>query len=514
MATEKLRYFIEAVWKGGGATAKASADIEGVGDAAEKAGRRSAPSLESIAKGVTGIGIAAGGMYLAAREAWQLLGEGADLEAAEIRFSRLSESIDSTADVMLGRLKQATKGLVSDADLVASATEIMSLGLQDTEDGVVRLATVSGNLAWDMNQVILTMANNSKARLDALGLSIEDVETRMVALQEQGFDADKAFDLAVIEAGEAKYLLLGDAADTTAGKMQILETALENANNEFKIGLAEGFAEGIGDIGDTAAQSADDIALLTGRVGTFFGSFVGGAASAYGSKERFDRFYDIASDIQKSTYAYLSKGGGRTGPELDAWVQSQLAAYDAMSASNPEAEKFQQNLESIAPVAQMAASSVNELNSTILTSAASSEGLTGTIYDLSISAEGLGPSLLNTAAGIAAVGAESEAGMSQVAALNAELDRLNGRTVEANINLSQRFFDAGGGGGFHSEQTSAYLPGEGGFGAEHVSAPRGGGGVNVNTVINTTPSDIQSNRSEILSQIGDDLDRAAQRAGY
>ena len=43
-------------------------------------------------------------------------------------------------------------------------------------------------------------------------------------------NADQAFDLAVIEAGEAKLKLLGSAAGTTAGKMEMLRADFENAN--------------------------------------------------------------------------------------------------------------------------------------------------------------------------------------------------------------------------------------------------------------------------------------------
>ena len=109
---------------------------------------------------------------------------------------------------MLGKLREATGGMMSDAALMESAAGIMSLGLAKTEDGVVRLATVVGELGWDMQQVILTMANNSKMRLDALGLSVEDVTERAKKLQDAGMSMDQAFDMAVIEAGEAKIKLL------------------------------------------------------------------------------------------------------------------------------------------------------------------------------------------------------------------------------------------------------------------------------------------------------------------
>jgi hypothetical protein len=151
------------------------------------------------------------------------------IDAMQNRFERLADSIGSSGDALMGRLQEATNGMMTSAQLMESATGIMSLGLGKTEDQTVRLATVVGKLGWDMQQVILTFANNSKMRLDALGLSVEDVTQRAKELEKQGYSTDAAFDMAVIEAGEAKIELLGDASQTTAGKAQDDERPVERA---------------------------------------------------------------------------------------------------------------------------------------------------------------------------------------------------------------------------------------------------------------------------------------------
>lgn len=201
--------------------------------------------------------------------------QGAAMSRAESQFENLAESIDSTADALLVRLKDATKGMMSDADLIAQAGQIMSLGLGKTEDDVVRLATVVGELGWDMNQTILTLANNSKMRLDALGLSIEDVDAKTEKFIAQGKSMDEAFDLAVLEAGEEKIALLGSAADTAAGKLKMVKTAVENMQNAFIQGAAEGFADSIS--GDELADGLGDAADDAERLGTAIGELVAGA---------------------------------------------------------------------------------------------------------------------------------------------------------------------------------------------------------------------------------------------
>jgi hypothetical protein len=115
-------------------------------------------------------------------------------------------------DALLGKLREATKGMISDAELMASASGIVSLRLADNEEQVVRLATVVGTLGWDMQQVILTFANLSTMRLDALGLSVDEVKAKQKELMEQGMSTAAAFKEAVIQAGEAR-LDVGGVSD-------------------------------------------------------------------------------------------------------------------------------------------------------------------------------------------------------------------------------------------------------------------------------------------------------------
>jgi len=166
--------------------------------------------------------------------------EGARLQLASDQFDNLAISIGSTSDAIINRLGEATSGMMSNAQMIESASQIISLGLADNEDDVVRLATVVSELGWDMNQVILTFANNSKMRLDALGLSVTDVDAKMEAFIAQGHDMDKAFDLAVLQAGEEKIALLGSSADTAVGDFKRLEAQLQNSSDEIKLKLLPG----------------------------------------------------------------------------------------------------------------------------------------------------------------------------------------------------------------------------------------------------------------------------------
>lgn len=314
MPAERLQYLIDAIWKGSGATAQASAAIGSVGASAHETdlrmaavqarsdmlGRKMSELGREVAKGnisveeasrkykefentLADVGSAAtgggrslgqlistygkitaalGGVLIAARKGYEALKEGAALELARSQFDNLAASVNSTGDAMLGKLRQATQGMATDAELVAAASGIISTGLANTEDGVVRLANVSTRLGLDMQQVILTFANNSKARLDSLGLSVAGVTERQRELVKAGMDLDTAFDTAVLEGLENRVALLGDASETTAGKIQQVETAWQNAVDAFKQEFAVSVAENV----DLDALVEDMAQLASGAV--------------------------------------------------------------------------------------------------------------------------------------------------------------------------------------------------------------------------------------------------------
>lgn len=323
MPSERLQYLIDAIWQGSGATQQASVAIGNVGAAARQSdiamaaaeqrsamlGRKMSELGREVAKGnlsvqeasekykefentladvsgaatkgQTGLGqligtyakatAALAGLTIAAKKGYEAFKEGAALDLARSQFDNLAASVNSTGDAMLIKLRQASKSMATDAELIASASGIISTGLANTEDGVVRLANVSTRLGLDMQQVILTFANNSKARLDSLGLAVTDVTRRQQELVAAGQDLDSAFDQAVLEGLEARVALLGDASETTAGKIQQVETAWQNAVDAFKQQLAIGIAENvdldalvedIGELASIAVQASEDVGKL------------------------------------------------------------------------------------------------------------------------------------------------------------------------------------------------------------------------------------------------------------
>ena len=253
MADERIEYIVSTKFDGEDELRQAVVAIERVTQAGERAVSTANKSAGKSQFGWTELrsqvelaGQALEKVGQVAGAAWDALGEGAAQLRQEDMFGSLAESIGTTADALEDRLGTATKGLVDDAALIKGASDLISLGLADNEDKAVRLSAVMGALNWDMQVLTLTLANNSMMRLDALGLAMEDIKTRSEALKEAGMNADEAFDLAVIEAGEAKMRLLGDASESTAGRLQQLEVVAKNVSTTLKTEFAHGVVVGVG----------------------------------------------------------------------------------------------------------------------------------------------------------------------------------------------------------------------------------------------------------------------------
>jgi len=207
---------------------------------------------------ISGVGAAVFAVSKAAGAAYDLLRQGAALQTTQERFEKLSASINTTADSLLGRMRTATQGMIADSELMASASGIMSLKLADNADQVVRLATVVGTLGWDMQQVILTFANLSTMRLDALGLSVDEVKTKQKELMEQGLEMSEAFKEAVIQAGEARLDVGGVSESEQAFKQA---TA---AVTNFKDNLAQAAISALDAAGgvDALTNAATRLSLI------------------------------------------------------------------------------------------------------------------------------------------------------------------------------------------------------------------------------------------------------------
>lgn len=231
---------------------------------------------------------------------WEFGKEGAQLEFVTGKFNRLSTSIGTTSDALLGELRTATRGTRSDMELMSSATDFMALGLAKTKDEAVRLSRVAGALGMNMNQLVLTLTNQTTMRFDALGVSVDGFKEKVDALKKTGMDANAAFSEAFLQQAEAQIKRVGDIADTSAGKIMQYEAAWANIDNTWKMRAAPAMAnlaDGLVRIFDlTDSPSADNAAEVINAIfkGTFLES---GSSKAQNAAE------DLARGINKAYYS-------------------------------------------------------------------------------------------------------------------------------------------------------------------------------------------------------------------
>ena len=242
MADEQLRIVIDALNKTSDDLKKIQADLKGMDETTRKADKSSKNFGETWAGVLTGLnaGIQIAQQAAAAmKQVYDTAREGAELEMLATRFDNLSASIGTTSDALLTDLRSATRGLVSDAELMASAADFMGLGLASTHDEAVRLASVAGALNMDMNQLVLTLTNKTTMRFDALGVAVTGFDDKVKKLTASGKDADKAFTEAFLEQAEEQIEKVGHAADTSMGAFMQFEAAIKNTTDAMKLQIIE-----------------------------------------------------------------------------------------------------------------------------------------------------------------------------------------------------------------------------------------------------------------------------------
>jgi len=192
------------------------------------------------------------------RQAYAAASEGAQLEFAATKFANLSKSIGTTSELLLGDLKNATRGMMSDAQLMGSAGDLMALGLAKSHDEAVRLTNVAGALGMNMNQLVLTLTNQTTMRFDNLGVSVDGFKEKVKALEDAGMSANDAFKEAFLQQAEGQIAKVGSIAESSAGKLMMMESAFANLGDAIKLQLATtfaGLAPVMTEIGDSITEN-------------------------------------------------------------------------------------------------------------------------------------------------------------------------------------------------------------------------------------------------------------------
>jgi hypothetical protein len=270
------------------------------------------------------------GFGLAAKKAFEFGKAGAELEMVQIKFRRLSDELGLSSTFM-ERLERSTGGVVSSFELMQSATNLMSLGLVKNEDDLRRLIRVSGELGFDMNQLVLTMTNMTTMRFDALGLSVDGFKDKVKALEAQGLSAADAFREAFLRQAEDQLERVGSVADTTLGAFKRLEAQLKDISDQAKLLAADALEPVVRRLGDSfeatnTLRTAVEMHIITEEM---FDALQQQRARGLLSNTRIMELYGAAIDAVASREEAASQASGDWNRRLEEQAR-RLATVDGI----------------------------------------------------------------------------------------------------------------------------------------------------------------------------------------
>ena len=241
---------------------KAQGAIEGVGDATKQPEKQFGGFADTVSGALLGINQGLALAQTAAngfKKAFDFAEEGAQIEFTATKFDRLARSVGTTSDALMGDLKEATGGLMSEMELTAAATDFLTLGLAKSHDEAVRLTNVAGQLGMNMNQLVLTLTNQTTMRFDALGIAVDGFDEKVEALKATGMDANDAFNEAFLQQAEEQIEKVGSVAESSAASFMKFRAATEDLTAAWKKSAvrAGGFIDLLADGQIESAKYAD-----------------------------------------------------------------------------------------------------------------------------------------------------------------------------------------------------------------------------------------------------------------
>jgi len=220
-----------------GARKKISASLGGVAD-----------KLKNVIAGVA-IGAA---VKKVADGIGQMVQESAKVQAVERTFAKLAQTVGSDATNALNTLREATRGMVTDADLMQAGNKFLAMGLADSAEEAGELAEMATQLGMamgsdatsSMENFALMLANQSVPRLDSFGISSAQARDRINELMATvpGMTRETAFMTAVMEQGAIAMEKVGEQSGGAVGAAARLSVAMGNLKNNVGRGFLDVFA--------------------------------------------------------------------------------------------------------------------------------------------------------------------------------------------------------------------------------------------------------------------------------
>ena len=219
---------------------QASKVLGGIGSAVSGLGSVAAGvatgGLALAAAAVVGLGAAAVGATIGITK---LAFAAAEVEGTRQTFAQLGGDLDS--------LKEATRDMVGEADLMAASNKLLAMGITETAAETATMAEMATQLGLAMDEDAtasmenwaLMMANQSIPRLDSFGISSSVVTERIKELQAatEGLSREEAFKIAVLEQGALAMEKVGEQGESATATTLRWKAAIA----DLKLGIGQAF---------------------------------------------------------------------------------------------------------------------------------------------------------------------------------------------------------------------------------------------------------------------------------
>ena len=369
-----LQIIISVLNKASGELNKVKKDIEGLGTA----GKSAEGGLKGIGDGLSAVwsvGLSAAAAVAAAAGAVKLLTdaaqEGAAFQRMEEASGSLAESMGTDMDDILSSLQGASLGMVSDFDLMQSASRAMMLGVSADAGELSQLMEVAAlrgramglSTTQAFNDIVTGIGRASPLILDNLGIVV-DAEARYKAYadsvgktSEELSKAEKTQALlnGVLESSKGLLEATGGLTVDNAGKWEQLSAAQKNYFDMVKVDIADAtswwaeyWTAVFNDKADVKKsrevwEQARDMMLITADMQAAYDAAVRGAQSDY------TFFLDNAEAISMLEERIKSATEG-TQRWADANYEGAGASAAAQAALNAQSEAADGNAVSMQSV--------------------------------------------------------------------------------------------------------------------------------------------------------------------
>lgn len=464
MADPKMTMIIDAKNEASGKLQTVRRDLQGL----DRQAQQVTGGLNAFGKALGVVGLVALSQQ-AAQVTAELVQLGAETMTIRSEFEALAGRAGASADAMLAAMQKASRGTITEYDLMRAANQAMVLGVADSADEMAAMLEFAQTRARQLGistqfafeSLVTGIGRGSALILDNVGISLSNINAAMDEYAASiGTTADKLDDAgkkaallnAVMAENQRNMAGMGDASRTAVESI----AAMDVAWTDFKAALGEslvpivtpvleGLTEALRSTIDEMRRQAASATLRNDVSGTRAYSALAGIDDT-GQQE------SILRSLVERTVAE-AQAAADEAVRLSANAKAEI---DAIYASTPgmdregAAASYQSQLSTL--VAQAAA-----LTDEAATMQAALDGLTGAATAATTAAATAGQTAVTTTAGVVAASSEQVAAIAQraqgalasiaqqvaeLAGTDAALGWLNGATAQLERQI-QLWLDAG-----------------------------------------------------------------------